>query len=52
VEEELEEFVREWVTTTWPFTTVRFPGRDISWEDWHALPSIDRGEAPAIIHPV
>ncbi|HEV7932715.1 MAG TPA: GNAT family N-acetyltransferase [Actinomadura sp.] len=52
VEEELEEFVREWVTTTWPFTTVRFPGRDISWEDWHALPSIDRGDAPAIIHPV
>jgi hypothetical protein len=40
------------VTTTWPFTTVRFPGRDISWEDWHALPSIDRGDAPAIIHPV
>jgi hypothetical protein len=41
VEEELEEFVREWVTTTWPFKTVRYPGRDITWEDWHALPSVD-----------
>jgi len=38
---ELEDFVREWVTTTWPFKTVRYPGRDISWEDWHALPSAE-----------
>jgi hypothetical protein len=29
VEKELEEFVREWVTTAWPFETVRFPGRDL-----------------------
>lgn len=42
VAEELEEFVREWVTTTWPFKSVRYPGRDISWEDWHALPSTDQ----------
>ncbi|GAA4143651.1 hypothetical protein [Actinomadura keratinilytica] len=28
LERELEEFVREWVVTTWPFKTVRFPGRD------------------------
>jgi hypothetical protein len=43
VAEELENFVREWVTTTWPFKTVRYPGRDISWDDWHALPSTDQG---------
>lgn len=34
VEKELEEFVREWVTTTWPFERVTFPGRDIPWADW------------------
>ncbi|QXJ24108.1 GNAT family N-acetyltransferase [Actinomadura graeca] len=28
LEKELEEFVREWVTTAWPFDTVRFPGRE------------------------
>ncbi|TDD70007.1 GNAT family N-acetyltransferase [Actinomadura rubrisoli] len=28
LEKELEEFVREWVTTAWPFEVVRFPGRD------------------------
>jgi hypothetical protein len=38
LEDELEEFVREWMITTWPFKTVRYPGRDISWADWHALP--------------
>lgn len=27
VEKELEEFVREWVVTTWPFERVTFPGR-------------------------
>ncbi|WP_018656077.1 hypothetical protein [Actinomadura flavalba] len=26
LEAEVEEFVRQWVTTAWPFTTVRFPG--------------------------
>ncbi|GLZ05910.1 hypothetical protein Acsp03_33760 [Actinomadura sp. NBRC 104412] len=29
IEKELEEFVREWVVTAWPFETVRFPGRDL-----------------------
>ncbi|WP_433333074.1 GNAT family N-acetyltransferase [Spirillospora sp. CA-294931] len=29
VEKELEEFVREWMTTAWPFEAVRFPGRDL-----------------------
>ncbi|GLW63883.1 hypothetical protein Arub01_21270 [Actinomadura rubrobrunea] len=30
LERELEDFVREWVVTTWPFSTVRLPGRDPS----------------------
>jgi hypothetical protein len=29
LEKELEEFVREWVATAWPFENVRFPGRDL-----------------------
>jgi hypothetical protein len=41
VEGELEEFVREWMTTTWPFKTVRYPGRDISWDEWRTLPAAD-----------
>jgi hypothetical protein len=28
LEKELEEFVREWMKTAWPFEKVRFPGRD------------------------
>ncbi len=28
LEKELETFVRQWVTTAWPFDDVRFPGRD------------------------
>lgn len=38
LERELEDFVREWTTSAWPFKDVRFPGRDLSWEDWQALP--------------
>lgn len=34
LEKELEDFVREWLSVTWPFKDVRYPGRDISWADW------------------
>jgi hypothetical protein len=30
--------VREWLQTEWPFKTVAFPGRNIDWTAWHALP--------------
>jgi hypothetical protein len=30
LEKELDEFVREWVVSAWPFKNVRFPGRDAS----------------------
>ncbi|MQY09842.1 GNAT family N-acetyltransferase [Actinomadura macrotermitis] len=29
LEKELAAFVKEWVTTAWPFEKVRFPGRDL-----------------------
>ena len=37
-EEVLEAEVRAWLEAEWPFEQVRWPGRDISWEDWEALP--------------
>ena len=34
----LEREVRRWLDAEWPFETVRWPGRDLSWEDWNRLP--------------
>ena len=33
-----ERAAREWISADWPFERVRWPGRDISWEDWDRLP--------------
>ena len=38
LEDELEAAVREWIASEWPFETVRWPGREISWEEWDRLP--------------
>lgn len=38
LEQEVEDFVREWATSAWPFKHARFPGRDIPWQEWKALP--------------
>lgn len=38
LEEELERVVRAWMREAWPYTSVRWPGRDISWEEWALLP--------------
>jgi hypothetical protein len=38
LEEELERAIRAWVAEAWPFTRVRWPGRDISWDEWARLP--------------
>jgi hypothetical protein len=40
LEDVLERAVRAWIDADWPFGTVRWPGRDISWEDWEALPDV------------
>ena len=42
LEAELEAAVRAWIAADWPFATVRWPGRDISWEAWNALPDHPR----------
>jgi hypothetical protein len=30
--------VKEWVAEKWPFEKVAYPGREIDWEAWEALP--------------
>lgn len=34
----LYQTVREWIKGVWPFETVLYPGREISWAAWDALP--------------
>ncbi len=38
LEPKLETAVREWVKAKWPFKKVAYPGRDITMNDWNALP--------------
>jgi len=38
LEARLHAAVKDWVATAWPFPKVAFPGRDIDWETWRALP--------------
>ena len=38
LERVLEGAVREWLAAEWPFETIRWPGRDVTWEEWEALP--------------
>ena len=38
----LEEKVREWIKTSWPFAKVAFPGIDVSISAWNQLPDAGR----------
>lgn len=40
LEAALEATVRPWVAEVWPFARVSYPGRDISWDEWDALPDL------------
>ena len=42
LESRLFTAVREWVAREWPFRKVAFPGRDIEWESWNAIPEEKR----------
>lgn len=35
----LHAAVRQWIAGAWPFKSVAFPGRDIAWEPWRAIPA-------------
>jgi hypothetical protein len=38
LEEEVEAAVRDWLEREWPFETVRWPGVEMPWAEWDALP--------------
>jgi hypothetical protein len=37
-DEDLGRRIRDWLATRWPFASVAYPGRDLSWDDWAKLP--------------
>ena len=38
LDEKLFFTVKLWLSEEWWFTTVAFPGRQLSWEKWNSLP--------------
>jgi len=38
----LTTFVPQWVRTAWPFTAPRVIGHDLTWDEWLALPEVER----------
>jgi hypothetical protein len=38
VEAELDRFVPTWIAEVWPFRQPRYIGRDLTWDEWLALP--------------
>jgi hypothetical protein len=38
LDQHLYETVRHGIAATWPFANPAYPGREIAWEDWRALP--------------
>ena len=42
LETRLYATVKDWIARRWPFKNVAFPGRDIGWNDWEAIPNEKR----------
>ena len=38
LEGRLHAAVKDWLARDWPFKSVAFPGKDVSWETWRAIP--------------
>ena len=38
----LFQAVKQWIAKEWPFKKVAFPGREVDWETWGALPEEKR----------
>ena len=34
LDQHLFESIKKWMDEKWPFKSIAYPGRDISWEDW------------------
>jgi hypothetical protein len=41
LEAALDDAVPRWIAARWPFGRPRYVGRDLSWQDWQALPDRD-----------
>jgi hypothetical protein len=41
LEAALDEFVLGWIATRWPLQAPRYVGRDLSWDEWLALPDVE-----------
>lgn len=39
LETRLYAAVKEWINHAWPFQRAAFPGRDITWDAWRAIPA-------------
>ena len=39
LEARLYAAVKSWIAKEWPFKTVAFPGRDITWDAWRSIPN-------------
>ena len=37
LESKLSDKIKHWLENTWPFKSIAYPGRDISWSKWDAL---------------
>ncbi|MGW3726598.1 N-acetyltransferase [Streptomyces sp. NPDC000851] len=41
LERALDAFVPRWIAEEWPFQRPRFVGRDLTWDEWMALPDVE-----------
>jgi hypothetical protein len=41
VERALDVLVPQWIAADWPFRRPRYLGRDITWQEWLALPAVE-----------
>ncbi len=41
VERALDELVPRWIATEWPLQEPRYVGRDLTWDEWLALPELN-----------
>lgn len=44
LEAELDAFVPRWIADDWPLNRPRYVGRDLSWDQWLALPDLQLSE--------
>lgn len=51
LEDDLDRLVPRWLAASWPFRAVRLIGRDLTWQEWLALPDLPDPEEPDALRP-